>query len=373
MPRLRILYIEPFEGGSHATFTRRLQEGVDADWTTLTLPGRHWKWRARGAAVYFALANKEVLSHEYDLLWASSFLNLADLLALCPNLQMIPRVLYFHENQLAYPIRPEFARESDSYFGLSQMVSCLVATHCVFNSEWNRDSFLSEGARLLSRMPDRKPPGWIGQIREKSSVLPVPLKLPELANVDAKFSGEERSQGPIVLWNHRWEHDKDPEAFFETLIRLKQDGVPFRLIVCGERYRRVPPIFETAQQALADRIVHWGFLESRAEYDRCLASAHLVVSTARHEFFGISMVEATHLGARPVVPNRLSYPEIFPAEYRYETIEDLPDVLTRLIEHWVDGGLLRGDYSHLSAPFGEPLLERYASFMKSVTALYPAS
>ena len=49
----RILYLEPFDGGSHAAFTRTLTGGLDYDWTVLTLPGRHWKWRMRGAAPWF--------------------------------------------------------------------------------------------------------------------------------------------------------------------------------------------------------------------------------------------------------------------------------------------------------------------------------
>ena len=37
----------------------------------------------------------------------------------------------------------------------------------------------------------------------------------------------------------------------------------------------------------------------------------MVVSCARHEFFGISMVEAVAAGAYPLLPNRLAYPEVF--------------------------------------------------------------
>ena len=36
----------------------------------------------------------------------------------------------------------------------------------------------------------------------------------------------------------------------------------------------------------------------------------MIVSTADHEFFGISVVEAISAGASPLLPERLSYPEI---------------------------------------------------------------
>ncbi|MBV1858386.1 MAG: DUF3524 domain-containing protein [Nannocystaceae bacterium] len=67
---MRILYVEPFESGSHAAFSRALTSAISAHWTTLTLPGRHWKWRMRGSAAYFALAHAEALAQPYDLVVA---------------------------------------------------------------------------------------------------------------------------------------------------------------------------------------------------------------------------------------------------------------------------------------------------------------
>ena len=39
----------------------------------------------------------------------------------------------------------------------------------------------------------------------------------------------------------------------------------------------------------------------------------MIVSTADHEFFGISVVEAIAAGAYPLLPRRLAYPEILNA------------------------------------------------------------
>ena len=51
----------------------------------------------------------------------------------------------------------------------------------------------------------------------------------------------------------------------------------------------------------------------------------VVVSTADHEFFGIAVCEAVWAGAIPIVPNRLSYVELFPDSPRYEDLNEAAD------------------------------------------------
>ena len=310
----------------------------------------------------FALDFEATLKREYDLIWCSSFLPLGDLVALAPHLANVPKVVYFHENQLAYPVRAEFSGERDHHYGFSQMVTALVADHCLFNSQWNLDSFLDEATRLLSRMPDAKPKNWMAKVKSRSSVLGLPLDLPRRpSKPTANFTD---AQSPLILWNHRWEHDKAPEDFFSVLYHLQASGVPFRLAVCGERYARAPVVFEEARTRLAEHIIAWGYQDSRADYHEILASADVVVSTAKHEFFGISMLEAVHFGAMPLVPNRLSYPELFPKAYRYEKLDELVDRLTRLCKNWHVSRPRREDFHALAAPFGLEQLNRYRRYIE---------
>jgi glycosyltransferase involved in cell wall biosynthesis len=350
---LKILYIEPFNTGSHALFTRNLTSMLEADWTALTLPGRNWKWRMRGSAAYLIQKHRETLNREYDLLVAGSYLPLVELKGLVPTLAGTPAVLYFHENQLAYPIRDGEHVERDLHFGFTQLVSALGATTCVFNSRYNMESFLEEAEALLRRMPDLRPPELAETVRRRSTVLPVPLDLPGIEDdwFEDTPPGPARQKGPVILWNHRWEHDKNPEAFFEALHRLAEESVPFRLIVCGERYTEVPPVFEDARRWLGDRVIHWGYAETRTEYERLLNAAHVAVSTALHEFFGVAVLEATHFGARPLVPDRLAYPEVFPDRFRYAD-NNLAEELTRLCRNWNSGKVdLKKNRTHIAAPY----------------------
>ena len=118
----------------------------------------------------------------------------------------------------------------------------------------------------------------------------------------------------MILWNQRWEYDKDPGTLFRALYELVAEGSEFRLALAGENFRVVPDEFAEAQARLGKRLVHYGYAASLAEYGRLLWESDLVVSTALHEFFGVSILEAIYCGCRPVLPRRLSYPELIPAE-----------------------------------------------------------
>jgi glycosyltransferase involved in cell wall biosynthesis len=119
---------------------------------------------------------------------------------------------------------------------------------------------------------------------------------------------------PIVLWNQRWEYDKNPEGFFRLMNRLDDAGFKFRLILAGEHFEEQPYGFDRAFERYADRILHYGYADDFAEYSSLLHMADIVVSTAVHEFFGIAILEAIYCGCHPLLPDRLSYPELVPAK-----------------------------------------------------------
>ena len=85
------------------------------------------------------------------------------------------------------------------------------------------------------------------------------------------------------------------------------------MAVAGENVRQAPDEFLAARERLGGRVVHWGYLPDRQAYEHLLRQADLVISTADHEFFGVSVLEAISAGAFPLLPQRLSYPELIPA------------------------------------------------------------
>jgi len=329
---MNILALEPYYGGSHRAFIDGLSKASGHNWTLLTLPAHKWKWRMRHSAITFASQVAELTEkrQSWDVLFCSDMLNLAEFVALAPpGVAELPKVIYFHENQLTYPVRVE--DERDYQFAMTNLTGALAVGAVWFNSQFHMDSFLDALAKFLKSMPDHQPFEAIEKIRAKSSVYP-----PGIADFPARKA---REPGPLrILWAARWEHDKNPEDLFEAIKILKDKNVPFRLSVIGQSFRDRPAVFEEAHISFRDYIDLWGYQQSREDYERALLHADVIVSTANHEFFGIGILEAVAAGAYPLVPNRLSYPEILglgrledAGQFFYDgTSRDLADKLSRL-------------------------------------------
>jgi glycosyltransferase involved in cell wall biosynthesis len=367
---LAVWALEPYFGGSHKAFLEELAAGSCHTLALFTLPGRNWKWRMHGGALSLGervLESRARAGAGPDVFFASEMLDLPVFLAtVCPVVGHVPTLLYFHENQLTYPL-PQGV-ERDLSYGFKNVASAAAADTVVFNSEFHRREFLQAVSDLMGAMPDEIPEWVVPAIEQRSTVIPVGCDLRRFD--DHKGLGMQdreggrwgsAKQGPLILWNQRWEYDKAPGDLFAALYALKDAGVGFRLAMAGPNQGTPTAEFLRAKEAFAHHIVQWGKVDEASDYASLLWAADVVVSTAMHEFFGVAVVEAVYCGCRPVLPRRLSYPEIIPREAHDEVLYEqgeLVAALTRALAEprawsedwqrtWVgrfDWGALRGLY-----------------------------
>lgn len=75
---------------------------------------------------------------------------------------------------------------------------------------------------------------------------------------------------------------------------------------------------------------------TKARYYDLLAQCRVTVSNSRQETFGYAMLEAAALGSVPIVPDRLSYREMYPEEWRFKTDRELVEKVRFHVENWSD-------------------------------------
>ncbi len=170
-------------------------------------------------------------------------------------------------------------------------------------------------------------PGIVEELLEKSVILYPGI---EFSGID-EIVWKKSTDIPVIVWNHRWEHDKNPEHFFHALDLLEESRIDFRLIVLGQSFSNSPECFAQGEIKFKDKILHYGFVASYQEYIKLLSQGDIVVSTSMHEFYGISIIEAVRAGCYPLLPSRLSYPELFEEKFLYSD-NSLPERLELLIE-----------------------------------------
>lgn len=330
-----ILVIEPYFGGSHKQFLLGLQEHIPARYTFLTLPPRKWKMRMQLSAPWFAGRIDQMEKKSFHTVLCSTFVDVATLRALLSTMAgwdaSCRFCTYFHENQFVYPMRCE--EKSRYQFSAINFTTALASDRIAFNSYYNKNTFFEESSRFLSKASDCNLRHTVSQLEAKSTVLYPGIHFEHLGT-----HAEANPTVPTICWNHRWEHDKDPSSFFAALDELEKDGYDFRLVVLGQSFERSPDIFSWAEKRFEEKILHFGYVPSQQEYMALLQRCHIVVSTAVHEFFGVAVMEAVRAGCYPLLPRRLSYPELFNEQHLYNQGE-LTKKLAGLIEEFAAKGL----------------------------------
>ncbi|WP_051208381.1 tRNA-queuosine alpha-mannosyltransferase domain-containing protein [Saccharospirillum impatiens] len=360
---MQVLLLSAYHSASHAYWCKGLMDAFpDIDWTLKTQPARHFSWRVEASGLLWALADDPDMERHYDLIIATSLSDLTRLRAFRAHLAAIPTWLYFHENQFAHPRSASQATDHQIGWQFLSIQNALCADWVSFNTEFNRRTFFAGARKLLRRFPEKLPGEPMVRIERHSDVLPVPL-----TDDFAALSGHAK-EPDLIVWNHRWEWDKQPERFLAALVRLREAGVGFRLAMLGSGGGRNGE-FDQQRQALGDAVVHWGEA-SRDDYAQWVARAGIGVSTALHDFQGLSMLELAQAGAQVVVPNRLAYPECLPTARFYDGSEgdarrDIDDLAEALKATLAEGKAA----SKPSIPLWQDMAGRYTGRIAAIASV----
>jgi glycosyltransferase involved in cell wall biosynthesis len=365
---MKVLLLSAYSAHSHVHWARCLQTMFKSwQWRVLNLPPRYFSWRVRGNALYWSVEERTVLEEGYDLLIATSMVDLATLRGLVPALTHVPSILYFHENQFEYP---QTERQHNLLeIQLTSIYAALAADRILFNSNYNQQTFMAGCAKLLRNMPDRVPPDIVPGLQDKAEVIPVPIDLDKSRTVLTRWPSAE-PDNPLratrLLWVGRFEYDKGAQGLLRILYHLENSGLDYELAMTGQQFRQMPPVFSEIKNTYGHRLVQFGYVEELSVYHGLLQAADIVLSTALHEFQGLAVMDAVAHNCLPIVPDRLVYPEIYPTSLRYDTYPDDPEkeaiagaaLISKVVRNLKGKGVTIPDLSAFSMDRLTPLYEQ---------------
>jgi glycosyltransferase involved in cell wall biosynthesis len=368
----KILLLSAYDTSSHRHWRTQLEKMFpDYAWTQITLPARHFSWRIRGNSLSWGFGETAFLHDEYDLLIATSMVDLSSLRGFIPKLATLPTLVYFHENQFTYPMN--INKNNNVEHQLVPIYSALCASKICFNSNYNRLTFLEGANSLFKQLPDFVP-ATLSKRLELSTVIPVPVDVPS-NNQDKSNHAEDYLS---VVWNHRWEYDKGPGLLLEIIRQVCAAQLPIIFHILGEQFRQSPAEFDQIQKLLETHSEHiglapghFGFIESKQKYFDCLHKTDVVLSTTRHEFQGVAMQEAILSGCTPLAPDRLAYPEYLEPQFLFPSAETTKEEALAVFERlkaWLE---LRTSGIELPQADIEPyrseyLQNQYATLLKNL-------
>ena len=312
--RPKVFFALPYYTGSHKYWADNILKFGTFDYHLETMSGRHWKWRMQGSAIHLAekYTSLNYKGHNHmDIVLCSTMMDVS-LFKSISNCQ-VPIVYYMHENQLTYPFSESDTRKKeDFHYGFINFKSCLASDLILFNSEFHRADFFDSLSKLLQRLPDYiNPASIVKQLFHKSQVNYVGVDFGAIEQILDKQPNNQRlitPTAPTLLWNHRWEHDKNPALFKDLIDYIDAQNQDFHLILLGED-GNASSIKEDLIDKYKEKVLYAGYVKQKADYYDLIKKADLLPVTSNQDFYGLSVLEAIYLGVTPLLPQNRVYSE----------------------------------------------------------------
>lgn len=127
----------------------------------------------------------------------------------------------------------------------------------------------------------------------------------------------------LIVFPHRLDLEKQPELFHSLIVGLQARN---------KGYSMVDLDMVSKTDLYESKETNWYFkrtalLKNKDLYYEYLNSAKVSVSFALQETWGIAMQESVVSGCLPIVPDRLSYKEVFPSTFRYDDLEEAMEMV----------------------------------------------
>ncbi len=339
---MKFILVEPYDGGSHHYFNGTLMAYLKESFAgavvdLVSLPARHWRLRFLTAHLSLAQMCNELKGHdEKSIIITNSLMDVSAFKSqLRGKLRDCKIVTYFHENQMSYPLNPQspgaaFSRNyRDHFYPLVHLNQILASDVTVFNSVFCKSDTFSKVQSWLSSRQEKIEVGPLKKKEEDAYVIPI-----------TGFKGEgirlEFKERPKkIIWNHRWEFDKNPRDFFKVLRALFTKKSDLQAAIMGEARGQYDNVFDQFLKDFKDQVVAFGH-QKRDDYWQHLKEGRLLFVTSHHDFLGLSVLEAIHCGVVPLLPRRMVYPELIPDTLQHKLIysdqESTDDLVKRSLE-----------------------------------------
>jgi hypothetical protein len=314
--QLDILALEPFYGGGRKTMLETMLRCSRHRFTLLKLPPRRIERRLSAAAHWFGEQLTRHWAGRLDLIFTSEAINLADLTRLVPELDRKPSVVYFHNNQLPDPDRPQNAAPHD----IVNLSTAQTGLELWFNSEFHLNLFIYRASVLVDRHSELASRNPVPEMLSKSRVMPPPMDLHLAGNMRLTHPVERQKRTIFVATR-----DADLEQLNLGLATLAMRGERFQLLTVG-------PLEGLSNQFARTPIDE----EDETAQIKALLKADVYLSTQRWAPVDLFAVRAMTAGCWPIVPDDGVYSELIPRKLKPECLYDgTPDGLaSRVQDFW---------------------------------------